>query len=104
MPKDLERTPGNLDKANLSRAGENVNIESKDHLRFAVEAIYREILGREPDENGLQYWVSMAAAEKSLTPVREGILNSAELRALQYSIEPHTTFNGYVESELSILR
>jgi len=46
----------------------------------------------------------MAAAEKSLTPVREGILNSAELRALQYSIEPHTTFNGYVESELSILR
>jgi FkbM family methyltransferase len=81
----------------------SADTQSETYFRLSVQRMYRELLGREADENGLQYWVSVAAAEKSLTQVREGILNSDESRFAQYSREPQASFSGYVESELSIL-
>lgn len=49
----------------------------------AIQQIYRELLGRDADPEGLGYWSSVAAQANSLDPVLAGIITSDEYRAKQ---------------------
>lgn len=63
--------------------------------RTAVEAVlasfYREILGREPDAQGLASWVDFVVATGSLETAAAGFLASAEFEARPLSIPGYIT-------------
>jgi Domain of unknown function (DUF4214) len=56
-------------------------VPDENHYTAGVTQLYRELLGREPDEGGLKYWSGVAAQSGSLDPVREEFIKSEEYRA-----------------------
>ncbi|NBW56840.1 DUF4214 domain-containing protein [bacterium] len=58
----------------LSTEGENM---SKKRI-VEVTKLYQEVLGREPDQGGLEYWVS---TEHSIDVIREEFMKSDEFKA-----------------------
>ena len=56
---------------------------SAPRLDFAtgIQQIYRELLGRDADPEGLRYWSSVAEQVNSLDPVLTGIIASEEYRS-----------------------
>jgi FkbM family methyltransferase len=74
----------------------------------AVRQIYRALLDRDAEPQGLEYWSSVAAQANSLNPVLTGIITSEEYlsrqehRGASYVHEP-AQFKGYSESDLAIL-
>ncbi len=74
----------------------------------AVRQIYRALLGRDADAQGLEYWSSVAAQAESLAPALEGIITSEEYRSEQLRrgashVHDLALFNGYADSDLAIL-
>jgi FkbM family methyltransferase len=74
----------------------------------AIQQIYRALLGRDADPEGLEYWSSVAAQANSLEPVLAGTIASEEYRSKQAhrgvsSVHDPAVFNGYSESDLAVL-
>ena len=47
-----------------------------------IKGLYQELLGREADEGGLNYWLEQMAAGMSEEDIRAGFMNSAEYKKL----------------------
>ncbi len=54
-----------------------------DRPREVITGYYREILGREPDPGGLQYWLNVYQNGRSLEDIKQGFYNSAEYQTKQ---------------------
>jgi hypothetical protein len=59
----------------------NTSPGSKTDFMPAVKQLYAQLLNREADPSGLEYWSEIAAQCGSLDPVRAGILASDEYRS-----------------------
>jgi FkbM family methyltransferase len=69
--------------------------------REAVGALYRELLGRAPDPEGLQHWAGVAE-RVGIDAVRAGIKSSSEF-SRRANPEAPNEFRGYDDRELEIL-
>ncbi|QIR38854.1 BPSL0067 family protein [Tolypothrix sp. PCC 7910] len=56
-------------------------IANSNEARDKVSNFYRDILGREPDANGLQSWLDALSKDKTLAQVRSGFGHSDEAKA-----------------------
>jgi len=71
-------------------------LSDKNKIRNEIENLYRTILSREPDKEGLEYWVSKAIDEKlTIEKVKELFYNSSEYE----QIDPKYNFSN--KDELS---
>ena len=69
-------------RANLYGSSEYVSTQGGGTLRGYVTAAYRDILGREPEADGLDYWVGLIEAGTPRGTVADRFLNTSEARTV----------------------
>jgi hypothetical protein len=76
LPQDLATGIGEVVQA--IAAGQQLNLEG---ISSEVIAAYQTVLGRNPDEQGAQYWQGQLDSGVSLEEIVKGMINSGEYRS-----------------------
>jgi SpoIID/LytB domain protein len=101
--REVMRTGFRFDRigANLYGSAEYFNSSGRTHVGFVTE-LYRDILGREPDDAGLSYWVGILdASPGKRVSVAAYFYRSLESRR-DRTIRTYTHVLGFAPSESSI--
>lgn len=69
-----------LPSINYGTVGEDGSIKPVS-LNDQITVFYRQILGREPEDAGLQYWITQAMKGMSLESIRDAFFNSVEYKS-----------------------
>ena len=80
---------------------EDAKSEQKEKQASFIKGLYQELLGREADEGGLNYWLEQMANGMSEDDIRAGFMNSAEYKKL-HGITDTSTNNVSTNSTNSV--
>jgi hypothetical protein len=69
-------------RASLYGSNEYFSVHGDGTVAGYVNAAYRDILGRDPDASGLEYWVGLVAAGTPRGTVADRFLNTSEARSV----------------------